>query len=183
MSKSMMKPDEMQILKAVSIKLSDDVLLIATAQYHTEKNPDTGKNDRSKSRYRWLARVYDIHALKAEIQEMFSDAHRLEEWKWPNDPSWPGKMYTKDSKKYDGARWLNLRVNKAVEWEDGLRVFAGERYLDGKVNLGASYETEGYKADNGDIISLKDREALLKHVGQNLFRPQYLKTQPHPANF
>lgn len=178
-----MKPDEMQILKAVGIKLSDDAILIATAQYHTEKNPDTGKNDRTKSRYRWLARVCDVHKLHATVQEMLSDAHRLEEWKWPSDPSWPGKIYTRDSTKYYGGKWLAVRLKKAVEWEDGMRVFDGDRYLTGDINRGATYETEGYKADNGDIVSLRDREALLKHIGQNLWRPQWLKTQPHPDTF
>ena len=180
---SMMKPDEMQILKATAIKLSDDVILIATYQNHTETDPATGKKDRRKSQYRWLARVCDVHKVRAAVKEMFSDEHRLEPWVWPNDPSWPGKIVTSDSTKYWFAKWLNIRLNKAVEWEDGMKIFDGDRFLKGEINPGATYVTDGYKADNGDIVSLRDREALLKHVGQNLWRPQYLKTQPHPDNF
>ena len=70
---SMMKPDEMQILKATAIKLSDDVILIATYQNHTEIDPATGKKDRRKSQYRWLARVCDVHKVRAAVKEMFSD--------------------------------------------------------------------------------------------------------------
>ena len=31
------------------------------------------------------------------------------------------------------------------------------------------YAILAYTADNGDIVNLNDREALLKHVGQNLY--------------
>ncbi len=166
---SMMKSDEMQIVKCVSMKVSDDIALLATLQYHTEKN-DQGKVDRSKSTYRWLARIEKIEDIKKRIADMKSDANRLSSWTWPDDPTWNGKIFTKDSTNYVGASWLETKLKKLVSWEDGQKQLNGFKRCLNEVKPSAKYETEGYQDPDGNEVSLTDREALLKLVGKNVWK-------------
>lgn len=172
-----MKADEMQILKAVSIKVNDDVLMIVTRQYHVEEDPATGKKDHSKSRYRWLARTYSIPELKDRIRDMNSDAKRLEAWHWPNDPSWDKKMFTKDSTNYAGAKWLTLKLSKAVSWDEGMKALKGWDKKDNAFHANKAYELKGYTATDGSVVDIDDKEAILKRVSQNFFKAENLKTQ------
>ena len=77
--------DEIAVIKAQSLKVDDDHIMIIAEHYHTEKNA-LGKTDRSKSKYRWIARVFDVDSLKKLIDYFYSDEHRLEKGRWPNDP-------------------------------------------------------------------------------------------------
>lgn len=178
MAKNYMKSDEMQILKCVSMKLDDDTVAIVTYQYHTEKNPETGKNDRSKSRYRWLTRVCKIADAKAAIQHMLQDDVRLTPWKWPDDPSWDGKIFTDDSTMKRGADWLAMKLKKMLPFDDAQKQLNGWQKNKNDYNKGAAYVLDGYTATNGDTgISLKDKDTLLKYVGQNLWIDTFLKTE------
>ena len=175
---TLMKKDEMQILKGVSIKVSDDVMLLVTKQYHVEEDPNRpGKKDHSKSRYRWLARAYDIPALKERIKEMNSDAHRLEAWRWPDDPNWDGKILGRDSTQYDAARWLTLKLSKALPWEEGLKVLKGWDKKEKFFRDSLAYPTAGYQATDGSVIDLSDQAAVLSHVNQTFFLDHPLKSQ------
>ena len=167
---SMMKPDEMQIVKCVSMKVSDNIALLVTWQYHTEKT-DQGKVDRDKSTYRWLARVEKIEDIKKRIADMKSDAKRLEPWTWPDDPSWKGKIFTKDSTNAVGASWLETKLKKLEDWESGLKHLNGFKKCLNDYKPSAKYELEGYLDPDGNEVSLTDREALLKLVGKNLYKP------------
>lgn len=172
-----MKADEMQILKAVSIKASDDVLLVVTFQYHVEENPATGKKDHSKSKYRWLARAYSIPELKERIKDLLSDAKRLEPWHWPDDPSWDKKIFGKDSTNYEAARWLTLKISKALPWDEGLKILNGWDKKAKCARPDLAYDVKDYVATDGSTVDITDRDAILKRVNQNFFKPKYLKTQ------
>jgi len=134
------------------------------------------KGNRAASRYRWLARVCDVQAVKDQIAFLKADANRLLGWKWPDDPSWDGKICTNDSTNSRAAAWLQLKLNKAVSWEDGLEIFKGYKKAQKAYNLKAAYETEGYSASDGSVLNLTDKAALLAHRGQNLVKEQVLKT-------
>lgn len=176
-----LKSDEMGILKGLAIKLDDTTALIVTMQYHTEKN-ERGKTDRSKSRYRWLARVQKIETINEAIKNMKSDANRLNPWKWPNDPSWDGQIVYTDSGNLAGANWLRMKMKKLVDWDLGQKMLNGwKRTLEAKgedpYNLKAKYDIEGYQAEDGTIVNLDNKEALLKLVGQNLVKEQQMKSK------
>ena len=40
---------------------------------------------------------------------------------------------------------------------------------------GAAYDTKGYTCSNGDVIDIDDKEALLAHVGQNVWKEIRMK--------
>ena len=42
-------------------------------------------------------------------------------------------------------------------------------------NPGAAYDTKGYTCSNGDVIDIDDKEALLAHVGQNVWKEIRMK--------
>ena len=170
--KPKMKADEMQVLKAVSLKVSDDVVLIVTSQYHTEKIPGTKKVDHSKSQYRWLARAYSITALNERIKDLASDEKRLGPWHWPDDPSWNGKMFTDDSTNYKASTWLAIKLKKALPWEEGLKFLHGWDKKENVARPSIAYATKGYTATDGSTVDIDDREAVLKHVNQNFFKPK-----------
>lgn len=172
-----MKPDEMQILKAVSLKPAEDVLLVVTYQYHVENDPATGKKDHSKSKYRWLARAYSIPELKLRIQDLNSDAKRLLPWTWPDDPTWDGKMLTKDSTNYDAARWLTLKLSKALPWDEGLKFLNGWDKKQNGFNANKKYDLKGFTATDGSTLDLDDKDAVMKHVNQTFCKLSPLKSQ------
>ena len=168
---SNMKADEMYILKAVSIKLADGIVFINTLQYHTEKG------DRSKSRYRWLGRVCRVDDVNAKIAELRTDAQRLEPWKWPNDPSWDGKIYYSDSDNLHQANWLRLKLMKTVDWDTGLKILNGWDKKSGDYNLSKKYDTESYTTEAGELVDITDKDALAKLVGQNVWKEQVKKVK------
>lgn len=163
-----MKKDEFTILKACSFKLDDEKICIATLQYHTEDDED-GKTMRSKSRYRWLARVMKLEDAKAELENLDSEENRLERWTWPNDPSWDGYIATNDSTNDRAAAWLNCRLKKLASWDEAQKILAGIK-KNGLENKNAAYDTEDYICEDGSKISLTDLEALKKQVGKSIHK-------------
>lgn len=160
---SNMRPDEMSILKAVSIKLDDETVFINTLQYHTEKG------DRSKSRYRWLGRVQKIDVIKSKITELRQDANRLNPWKWPDDPSWDGKIMYTDSDNLHASMWLRSKLMKVVDWDLGQKLLNGYDKKHNSYNESKKYDMTAYNTASG-TVDLTDKEALKKLVGQNLWK-------------
>ena len=184
-----MKKDEMEIMRAACLELDPETVFVVTYQYHTEKDPDDpeGKrNLRAASRYRTLgmiARKTDLEALALDANRM---ENRLRPWKWPNDPSWAGcVLYMKDSSMAGFANWLRLKLKKAIPWEDGIRLLAGYKKDTRKgsptfgkyciFNANAVYDLKGYETASGEKIDLDDREALLRHVGENVWKEIRMK--------
>lgn len=164
-----MKSDEMVILKAVSFKLDDEKMCIVTYQYHVERGPDD-KVLRAKSRYRWLARVLNIADARAKVAWYCDDSRRLEKWYWPNDPSWDGCIALNDSSNDKASAWLNCRLKKLVDWEQGQKLLKGWKNIDQDFSRAAEYDTEGYQTEDGQTISLTDREALKNQLNKNLWK-------------
>lgn len=169
-----LKPDEIQILKAVNMMLDDEKCLLVTYQYHTELDPKTSKVDHEKSFYRYLARVSTIAKLKEEASDLFTDEKRLLEWHWPSDPLPGYKMWSEGSTNYRGSRWLTCRVNKVVDWEKGQEILKGWSKRKDTYSPKDKYETEGYTSEDGTTVSLTDKDTLMKLVGQTLHRPLLL---------
>jgi len=184
-----MQKDELEIVRAVSIKLDDDLAFVLSYQYHTEKDPDDPagrRNDRSKSRYRMMGRVMRISAMEKAVSTLHEDANRMLPWKWPDDPSWQGRiLYMKDSNNEAFSNWLRLKVKKLVPWDIGMKILAGFKKdlslpKDKIRKLGAEaytvftpnavYDTEGYTCSDGSTISITDKEALKSKAGQNVWK-------------
>lgn len=165
-----MKADEMVILKAVSFKLDDETMCIATYQYHVEHDEATGKVMRAKSRYRWLARVMKIADVREQVAWHHDDCRRLEKWKWPDDPSWDGCIALNDSSNEKASAWLACRLKKLVDWEQGQKLLRGWKAREQEYSRSSAYELDDYQTEDGEMISLTDREALKKQVGKNLWK-------------
>lgn len=167
---NIIKQNEMAILKAVTIKLDDNTRLIATLQYHTERD-DAGKIIHAKSRYRWLARVDTVENINKCIAEYKLDENKLKPWRWPNDPSWDGEiLYDKSTTLGSAAKWLRLRLKKEVDYDFGIKCLDGWQKTKNAYNVTAAYDTEDYIATDGSTVSLKDKAALLSRVGQNFVK-------------
>ena len=193
-----MKTDEMEIVRALSVKLNEDTVFTLTYQYHTEKDemdPAGKKNDRSKSCYRMLGRVMKIKDMEAEVMRLHQPENRLGAWKWPDDPDWKGSiLYAKDASNEGQSNWLRNKVKKAVSWEEGLRIMAGykkdvrlanELKKKGKradpeeiysvFTPNAVYDVKEYSCSDGSVIDVTDKEALLDKVGQNVWKEIKMK--------
>jgi hypothetical protein len=179
-----MLKDESQLLKSVMIKVDDSTILLVTEQYHTEKN-DFGKVDRSKSKYRWLARVFNVDELKQYIFDLYDDSKRLERYRWPKDPDPWYICNDNDSTNGTIANWLSLKLKKAMTWENGIKKLDGWETKtvcrDAGYNLSAAYDTEDYIDENGQLVSLKDKDALLKRVNQTLYKARIMKSKQTPT--
>ena len=197
-----MKQDEMEIIRAVSVDLGDGLTFMLSYQYHTEIDPATGRNDRSKSRYRMIGRVDTKENFDKLYLETRSDANRVNPWKWPDDPSWDGRiLYMHDSTNAGFSNWLRLKAMKALPWEAYARVVTGwkkdpkkaaeDRRRKVKMPVeevysaytpSAVYETEGYSCTDGSTVSILDRDALKSKAGQTLALEIHMKISgPQPS--
>lgn len=168
---SMLK-DETTILKGMMMQLNEEAAVLVTLQYHTERN-EFSKVDRSKSKYRWFARIFKLEDLKKKIAWLLDDANRLNKFKWPNDP-WPWYVSATYPENYKIASFLATKLKKMKSWEDGQKQLDGwqtgtkKRIAD--YNPTAKYATEGYQDESGNLVSLKDKDKLISLVGQNLIK-------------
>ena len=173
-----MKKDEATLLKSLMVELDDKTVLLVTHQYHTEPRESDGKPDRDKSRYIWISRVMTKDEVQRIAKWCWEDEHRLNKWKWPGaENAWPFYLLAgngDDCRSISG--WLLTKLKKIVSWKDGVKQIYGwkketKSHPVGEYCKKAMYVYDSYKADNGDIIDIDDKESLLKHVGQNLIRP------------
>lgn len=181
MKKTHMKEDEMEIVRAVSADLGGNVMAVLTLQYHTELDPSTGRNDRSKSRWRLLGRVDGFDAFNAAFLETRKDENRLLPWKWPDDPGWNGRiLYMNDSTNAGRSNWLRLKIMKALRPDAYLKALAGYRKAkDAKRGAGAEAWTEfnpasvwpskGWKCSDGTTVDVDDVAALRLKRGTNVW--------------
>jgi hypothetical protein len=189
MKKTHMKEDEMEIVKAVSVDLGGNLMAVLTLQYHTETDPATGKNDRSKSRWRVLGRVDGFDAFNAAFLETRKDENRLLPWKWPDDPSWNGRiLYMNDSTNAGRSNWLRLKIMKALKPDAYLRSLAGYRKSkDAKkgapaaeawteFNPASVWPAAGWRCTDGTTVDVSDVEALKSKKGQNLWAEILMKS-------
>ena len=171
-----MLKDEITVVKSVMINLDTDIAMLVTYQYHVELDPTDPagkKKDRSKSKYRYLARVFKTDDLVKKINELRDDKNRLNKFRWPDD-KWSWYVCAGDSDNWKVADWLSVKFKKAKSWDDGQKILAGwqtgTKHRIAGFNENAKYEIDGYQDDAGNIVSLSDRAALLKLVGKNLMK-------------
>ena len=168
-----MRKDEIAVLKAFMVELDPKTVMLVTYQYHSELG-DNGKCDRSKTLYRWLSRVMTKEEVQNTIEWCWKDENRLNRFRWPNDKL-PYYFAAEYSENNCVAGFFATKLKKLISWEDGVKQMMGYKISRNKKkkpsprNPKLSYAILGYTADNGDIVNLNDREALLKHVGQNLY--------------
>ena len=174
-----MKKDEITILKSMMLNLDDVNALIVALQYHSEIHEDglkQGKTDRSKTRYRWIARTVKIEDLKKKIIEMSDDTNALVKYKWPDDPSDWYTAIGSGSDNIEIASWLAMKLKKIKKWDDGLKAFDGwetkTKTHEARQNAKAKYETEDFEDPTapGVKISLKDKATLLKNIGHTFIK-------------
>lgn len=178
---SRMKKDEMAILKALMVKLDNDdngyVMLVAN-RYHTEFG-DNGKINRDKSRYEYIAKVMKHNDWVALINECMDDSRRLETFAWEND-DWH-IFVNKDSTNYAVGKWFINKLKKPYSWDDGMKVLHGWKKGTAKRVEGFApkdaYATSEYKALDGELISIEDKDAVLKHVGELLIHSVMMKSK------
>lgn len=167
-----MLKDEITVVKSVMIKLDDTSAVLVTYQYHTEQN-EFSKVDRSKSKYRWMARVFKVDDLIKKISWMREDANRLSKFKWPDDP-WPWYVCSGYPEHWKIADWLSTKLKKIKTWEDGQKILAGwenkTKTRPEGYNKNAKYEVDGYLDNDGKPVSLTDKQALLASIGKNLIK-------------
>lgn len=164
--------DEITVLKSMIIQLDQNISMLVTYQYHTETN-ESSKVDRSKSRYRYMARVFKTEDLVKKIAWLREDKNRMSKFKWPDDP-WPWFISAGYPENWKVADWLATKLKKIKTWEDGQKALAG--YKTGTktklagYNEKAKYEIDEYLDNEGNKVSLTDKAALVKLVGKNLIK-------------
>ena len=139
--------DVMAILKATSVKLDNDTLMILSFMYHTEATAGENgrmKTDRSKSQYRYEGRIVKIADLQNEITEM--EAKPTEAWKWPNLIDWRCS-YDEDATNARGAKWLKARIKKAVDWPTGEKILNGWKASKNDYSDSRKYDLAEYVSD------------------------------------
>lgn len=171
-----MLKDEITVVKSMMVNLDADIAMLVTYQYHVEidpSDPEGKKKDRSKSKYRYFARVFKIEDLHKKIFELKDDKNRLNKFRWPDD-KWPWYVCAGYSDNWKVADWLTIKLKKMKSWEEGQKILAGwqsgTKTRIAGFNDNAKYEIDGYQDDAGNLVSLADRDALLKLVGKNLMK-------------
>ena len=193
-----MHKDEMEIIRAVSVDLGENLVFWLSYQYHTEKDPtdpEGQRNDKSKSRYRMIGRVDTVENVEKIIQELHADKNRVTPCKWPDDPTWDGRiLYMKDSTNEGCSNWLRLKLRKKILPAEAVRVFAGYKKdtraaaiakkkgaklspeeLYSVFVKNAVYETEGYTCSDGTVLNITDFDTLKTKKGQNIWKEIHMK--------
>ena len=176
-----LKPKEIAISKAVSVKLTDDMIAIVAHVYHTA---DRKTNPNDTSWYKYVGRVAKISDLEAEIATLKDPANRLNAWHW-ECPAWPADWffgYDDSNTQAKASRWLQMKIKKALTWDayvklvkDGIKHVAslGKE----KAYPGGMYDVEGYQDFKGVTFDITDKEALISHCGQTFWKDCVAKRQ------
>ena len=153
--------DVMSILKGVSAKVNDDTLMILAFMYHVEldpSDPEGKRKNRSKSQYRYEGRIVKVDTLKEEIQAM--KANPDAPWRWPSLPDWR-TSYDNEPNNKRGAKWLEARIKKAVDWPTFEKLLNGWKPSSNDYKDSRKYEVQGYTCNNSPLdITLDSIKAL-----------------------
>lgn len=152
--------DVMAILKAVSCKLSNGNVMVLSFMYHTELDPADPagkKKDRSKSQYRYEGIIFTEADLQAKIAQMKADPDAP--WRWPSLETWR-TSYDNEPTSKRGAKWLEARLKKAVDWKTCEKLMAGWKPSKNDFKDSRKYDTTGYMVANGpstgQLVDLKE---------------------------
>lgn len=165
---------EIGLMKGVSTMLDPDTIFTLGYFVHTEHmtDPITGreKTNRAASEYVYVGRIDKLSDLKAEVAEMASDAKCTELWTWKGLPKYKSVIYDIGNTNARGAKWLNMRIKKAVDWDMFCKIVDGWKETKKAFNANAKYISTDYVADDGTVIpNLKEaKDVLLSKVGQSI---------------
>lgn len=165
-------PTEISIMKAVSCKLTDDIVFTLAYFVHTEEHA------RDKSEYLYLGRIDKIDDLKAEAADMGTDAKKLSKWQWKNLPKYTSTVYDCDDTNGRGSRWFASKIKKAVDWDQFLKLLDGWKEAKKAFNDNAKYPVEDYDVSDGTkIANLKEaKDVLIGLVGKTISHKCVLKS-------
>lgn len=183
-----MLADEMTMLKGVMVKIDDDHAVLVTLQHHSEPGENGKKFASEKSQKRWLARVDTIDSFKQMVKDLSDPSRSLKRCAWPDDPLPYHICFGNDSSNLKLADFIDIKLKKLKTWDEGLEIFKGwqtkTKHREAKYNPNATYDTDEYVDKAGAKVSLVDKQALLKHSGQNLWKRFSKKSKtplPPPA--
>lgn len=167
--------DEMTVLKGVMVQISPEAAVLVTLQYHSEPGENGKKYNSKKSSKRWIARIDTLENFKKMVKDLSADSARLNPNSWPDDPAKYRINFGNDSSNGKFADILETKIKKLKSWTDGMNIFDGWQTKTPKrqagYNLNAKYDTEGWQDKEGKKFSLKDKDELLKRVGQTIWKP------------
>lgn len=165
---------EISLMKGVSVKLDQDTVFTLGYFVHTEEHA------RDKSEYVYVGRVDKAKDLEAEIQDLLIDANRVQKWTWKGLPKYKSVVYDVDDTNARGARWLKMRLKKAVDWDMFCKVLDGWKESKKAFNDNAKYASSSYQTLDGavKIENLKEsKDQLLKLAGSSVVHKCMLKSQ------
>lgn len=148
-----MNSNEIAPLKSASVKLGDDLMAYVLLTYHAEKG------DRSKSFYRYDGEVCKISDMQKRIDEMGSDAKKLEEFRFATIPNFKLTGFTKDAGSDNNgaaAKWFAMRIKKLLEPAD----YVAKCWKGGKDDY-----PKAFKTDEDKDLDISDVEALKAAAG------------------
>ena len=181
-----MLKDEIQVIKAVLMEVDDDTVALVAENYHTEADGSTGKTDRSKSLYRWIARAWKKDDYKKMVAWYMDDSRRLDRGKWPDEKLPYFLCVGNGSENWRIGNFFQTKLSKLRPWDYGQKVLQGWQTKTDKrdegYNPGSKYVTEGYIAPDGTSHDITCKETFLKNIGVNLIAPHLMKSKlPPPA--
>ena len=142
-----------RILKSLSVKLDEESTFILTYMYYTDKM------DKDKNQYRYEGLVVKNEDLEAKIRKM--EAAPNLPWTWgygiPDDFL---ISYHTDTNRA-GSSLFKARLKKAMaNWDEFLKK-ANE-------NPVKRYPLKDYEAQSGEKVEIKNKEDILKFLGQSI---------------
>ena len=164
---------EISLFKGVATMLDPDTIFTLAYFVHTEAKM------RDKSEYIYVGRIDKVNDLKAEIADMATDAKKLDYWKWKALSNYEFVSYDGNETNARGAKWLSMRIKKAVDWDTFCKILDGWKETKQAYSDNAKYASVDYVTEDGTVIpNLKEaKDTLLKLVGQSVSHKVVLKRQ------
>ena len=180
------KPNEVTILKAQSVKLDNDTVLVLTYMYHTA-DKEARKAGTDKSFYRYEGRIAKLADLKTEIHDLMQDAVALKPYVWPTkskswNPAWFLGYHGSQTTNKEAAKWLRRQTSKLMSWPDFLDLAKNgvKKTAKGiKSYPSARYDLTDYDLEDGTKLSLDttDPASIAKLAGKTFSKQVILKRE------
>ena len=166
-------PTEIELLKGFTTKLNDDTALTLAYLVHTEKG------NRFNSDYIYSFRVDKIADLEAEADEMDKNENKVNKWTWKGLPKYDAVVYDKSDLNSRGAKWLRMKIKKAVSFEEAVKMIDGWQAYKKAFNKNSTYKPGPYRCEDIFVEDLRkaDPVVLASYVGKVFFSAALLKCQ------